>query len=297
MNADDQAHYDSGKRTQVFGQSKDNKAALATIDDYPGWEAKLDAVLLEIEGAANTQQKDNSGLADDKGDLATVMVKSMMKYSLRAKTFAKGLNNKLLLDGLSHTDSYYRGSADIMMTRASAVKDLMKNNILLLTVLEAADITEMETNITNFKGSKDLPITFAKAKKSTGTDLMEPLKLKLDDIIESIGDLIHSYFPETVMASNFDLISKLIKHGRHNILAVHFTDENGNPLSGGVVSDLNSDKAATTDEYDIATIVGVKVGKGSFKAVVPGYVPQTLPVRIVRSTTTNVYVKMQNMIR
>ena len=96
---------------------------------------------------------------------------------------------------------------------------------------------------------------------------------------------------------NFDLISKLIKHGRHNILAVHFTDENGNPLSGGVVSDLNSDKVATADEYDIATIVGVKVGKGIFKAVVPGYVPQTLPVRIVRSTTTNVYVKMQNMIR
>lgn len=297
MKEDDQAHYDSGKRVQVFVKSEAYKTPLATIADLPGWEGKLDAILLKIEGAAKTQQKDNSGLTNDKGDLAIIMVKSIMKYSLRAKTFAKGLNNKLLLDGLSHTDSYYKGSADIMMSRASAVKDLMGTNLTILTVLDATNIAEMETNILNFKGSKDLPTTFAKEKKSTGTDLMEPLKLKLDDAIESIGDLIHSYFPETVMASNFDLTSKLIKHGRHNILAVHFLDENGNLLQGGVLSDENSEKIANGDSDAVATIVGVRVGMGSFKAVVPGYVPQILPIRIVRSTTTNVFVKMQNMIR
>ncbi len=294
MNEDDQAHYDSGKRVQIFGKSEAYKTALNTIPDYPSWEVKLSAVLLAIEVAAKTQQKDNTGIAGDKTDLASIMIASLMKYSLRAKTEAKGLKNKLLLDGLSHPDTYYRGSADIIMSRANAVKDLMKNNLTLLSVLDALQITEMETNILNFNGSKDLPTSFAKEKKSTGTDLMEPLKLKLDDAIESIGDLVHSYFPETVMASNFDLTSKLIKHGRHNILEVHLFDEAGKPITGGVVQDENSDKMANADD-NVATIVSVKTGKGSFKAEAPGFVAQIFPVRIVRSTTTIVVVKLKRI--
>ena len=294
MNVDDQAHYDSGKRVQIFGKSEAYNTALNTIPDYPGWEVKLNAVLLEIEVAAKTQQKDNSGIAGDKTDSGSIMIASLMKYSLRAKTEAKGMKNKLLLDGLSHPDTYYRGSADIIVSRANAVKDLMKNNLTLLTVLKATEITEMEANILTFNNSKDLPTSFAKEKKSTGTDLMEPLKLKLDDAIESIGDLVHSYFPETVMASNFDLTSKLIRHGRHNILEVHFLDDAGKPISGGVLYDENSDKMANADD-NVATIVSVKTGKGSFKAEAPGFVAQVFPVRIKRSTTTTVFVKLKRI--
>ena len=247
MTEDEQAHYDAGKRTQIWGDNPTNSTQLATIDDYPDWRSKLDAVLIEIELAAKTQQEDNSGVAEDKDSLETILIDSVMKYSLRAKTFAKKLNNKSLLAGLSHPVTYYAGTGDELVSKTTAVKELMKTNLLKLTVLKAADITEIETNITAFMGIKDLPTTARQEKKSEGTDLMEPLMVRLDDAMESIGDLSHSYFPDTVMTANFDLTSKLIHHGRHNILEVHFADENGNAINGGVLSDVNSSKSATAE--------------------------------------------------
>ena len=292
MNQDEQAHLDVGTRTQMFCEKTDNKTKLDTIDEFADWKAKLDLVLTEMGLAAKTQEEDNKGLVKDKGSLSDILIGSMMKFSLRSKIFAKGLNDQKLLDGLSHPESYYVGSGDDLISKSTAVKELMKDNLTKLTVLKAADITEMETNISNFKKFKELPTTTKQQKKSEGTDLMTPLQARLDDIMESIGDLIHSYFPETVMASNFDLTSKLIKHGRHNVLEVHFVDEAGNPIPGGEINDENSDKTAKADEYHIATIVGVKTGKGKFIATVPGMVDQPINVKIKRSTTTIVIVKM-----
>ena len=296
MDEDTQAHLDSGQRVQIYNTK--NSVALGTIPGHAGWKTKLDAVIIEILLAGKKQEEDNTGLASDKDTLGTILIKSIMKYSLRAKIFAKDLTidgQKLLLDGLSHPVTYYKGSADIIVNRATAVKELMKTNLSILTVLEDANITEMETNITAFTGIKDQPVATAKEKKSEGTDLMAPLVVRLDDAIESIGDLVHSYFPDTIMASNFDLTSKLIKHGRHNVLEVHFVDEDGNPIPGGVLSDLNSDKTAKADEDHVATITGVKTGNGQFKAEATGKVAQNINVKIKRSTTTIVIVKMTNV--
>ena len=62
------------------------------------------------------------------------------------------------------------------------------------------------------------------------------------------------------------------------------------------MSDENSDKVAFADD-NVATIVSVKTGKGSFKAEAPDYLPQVFPVRIKRSATTLVVVLMKQMIR
>ena len=291
MEEDVQAHLDSGQRVQIFNTK--NATDLLTIPDHAGWKKKLDDVIAEMLLAGKKQEEDNTGLASDKDTLGVTMIKSIMKYSLRAKIFAKGLTDqKLLLDSLSHPVTYYRGSADTIINRVTAVKDVMKKNLSILTVLDATEITEMEGKISAFLGVKDQPVTTAQLKKNEGTDLMAPLVVRLDDAIESIGDLVHSYFPETLMCSNFDLTSKLIKHGRHNVLEVHFVDEDGNPIPGGVLNDVNSDKTAKADEEHIAKIVGVKTGKGNFMAIVAGRVSQPINVKIKRSTTTTVIVKM-----
>ena len=291
MDENVQAHLDSGQRVQIFNGK--NATDLLTIPDHAAWETKLDEVIKEILLAGKKQEEDNTGLASDKDTLGTVMIKSIMKYSLRAKTFAKGLvGQKLLLDSLSHPVTYYRGGADIIINRVTAVKEVMKKNLSILTVLDAPAITEMEGDIAAFLGVKDKPVTTAQLKKNEGTDMMTPLVVRLDDAIESIGDLVHSYFPDSLMSANFDLTSKLIKHGRHNVLEVHFVDEDGNPIPGGVLNDLNSDKTAKADEENIATIVGVKTGKGNFMANLPGRVSQPINVSIKRSTTTTVIVKM-----
>ena len=296
MDEDTQAHLDAGQRVQIFNTK--NSVLLLTIPGHAGWKTKLDNVINEMLLAGKKQEEDNTGIVGDKDSLGTILIKSVMKYSLRAKIFAKDLTidgQKLLLDGLSHSATYYRGSADITVNRTTAVKELMKKNLSILTVLEAGDITEMETNITAFTGIKDKPVATAKEKKTEGTDLMAPLVVRLDDALESIGDLVHSYFPDTLMSANFDLTSKLIKHGRHNVLEVHFVDEDGNPIPGGVLSDLNSDKTAKADEDHVATITGVKTGKGNFKAEATGKVAQTINVKVKRSTTTIVIVKMTNV--
>ena len=186
--------FEAGKRVKELLLAHPTEvAAVAELQDS---KVMLEETLSEMETAAAIQQNDSKGETINKEDLQVTMAKTILRFSRRCRVKAKNAGDKDLAKALSHKISYYdyNNTDAVSLARCTATKDKIKNNTAILSNITPAEITEMETAISKFEAAMALPKAAISNKKVYGTDKLEELNATLDETLDDIEDLIHSYY-------------------------------------------------------------------------------------------------------
>jgi hypothetical protein len=273
MNSTQQTTYEAALRAKKFNE--ENATALSVIPDYDIFSNELVVNLAFVEDCMHQQAEDITVIAPDKAEHKIAMGEKVIKYAMRGATKAHQLGNLQLEAGLSHAVSYiiFAGD-DLAESRAFDMKELMKNNLSILTNLEDANIEEMEEAITQFKTLKPLPKEGIEKKKSKGTDPLPGWLTKLDDDMTQMGKLIHSYLPD--LAPTWDnYVKKGEPKGKRKLsVVVRYKDNNtGVNLRKVKVTfqkgDLVVEKKSTRLGY--ARMYGAEEGNWKITAEYAGY--------------------------
>lgn len=293
MNNRQNSYYEAGKRVQGLWVTYPTE--LNSDPDLVAEKANLDTEITQMESAAIIQATDNTGVASGKQAFKDKMITTVIKFALRAKVKAHRAGNTSLEQELNHPKSYYNLlDSETSLARASATKDKIKNNLATLTNITDADITEMEKTITDFQNVIAQPTAIKQAKKVGGTNQIELLVGKVIETIINIGDLIHSYFADTLLSQEFDAKSKLgatVNRHNHLILMVEDAETNA-PIAVAKATNTktNTTTAANTDGQILYNTI--RAGKQQFTIEANGYTAQTINVNVQRSTATEVVVEM-----
>ena len=223
MDNEQQTIYDAALRADDFNEEHADE--LSDIEEYAPFKETFDATLVAVENALHQQAVDTSVVAPDKEEQKLAMGEVVIKYALRAAPKAQLLDKPQLEAGLSHPLTYIvMANADLAEARAFEMKELMKNNLSILTNIKDEDITEMEAEIQKFKDIKPVPKEKIETKKSLGTDPLPGLLKILNNCMKQMGMLIHSYLPQ--LATEWD---NFVKKGaplgrRHLSIVVRYLD-------------------------------------------------------------------------
>ena len=225
------------------------------------------------------------------------MVKAVLKYALRGRVKAHRLGNVVLEEELNHSEAYYaKPDAETSYGRAVATKDLIKNNLALFGgIITANDVLEIEQKAQLFKESITKPSFVKKETTNKGTEKINDLINQISETLNNIGDLIHSYFADSAISSEFDNQRKLQLSGtRHNHLIIHLEDsETKAPITTAKAINVQTNKAIMADDEGQIIFNTIKTGKNKITLEAEGYTTQTLTVVVTRSTTTEVVVELE----
>jgi len=289
--------YNALKRVQKF--NTDNDTPLSTIPDYSDEETDLDQTILLLESAMGIQSVDNKGIANSKSSLKEIMAKAVIKLVLRANVKATRVGNKELAKDLDHPITYFsKPNDETALLRCSSAIKLISDNPSVFTNITAQEITDAQKTITDFTNIKNDPTSSIETKKAQGTDQIDPLLDDADVYVQNMSKLIHSYFPDSAMADEFDLQSQIINSGvRHNIVTFHITDaDTQQPIDKSKALCNKNNKEAQTNGTDPAVIEGVPTGKQPFAVSADGYTTQNITVKVIRSTNTEVNVQLRKAV-
>ncbi len=223
MTDEQQLRYAADQRAKQF--CIDHNGALIALEEYAAEKTNFDAEMLALANALEKQGVEIVAIAADKKVDKKTMGDAIIKYALRGSVKAHQLGNLSLELGLSHPVTYITETDDqTAITRSTAMKKLMKDNIGILTNLINANILEMEGAITEFTNEKNKPKQAIEVKKATGTDLIGPLLDEIDVPRDNIGKLVHSYLP--TLADEWDRVTKVGSGTgvRHLRMIVIYTD-------------------------------------------------------------------------
>ncbi len=289
------ARMEAGERVVIYNGVTANALQLATIENYPVVATGISDTLIEIKDSSTEQSKDLSGLAPTKEQLRVIMGDTILVYSLRAGVDAALANNTELGEEVDHAITYYlQGKASLGESRASATTKLISEKLGVFKSVKPADVLLMKAAIDAFVAKKESPTTEKQAKKVEGTDQMEPLLDKLDHFINLESNLIHSYFPKSLLAEGFDLTSKLILHGsRHSPVDIHIVDAlRGHAIGGAKVKKVGTKLFAMSDDEGLAHFDTSKVGTQIFSIEAIGYVMTEITAIVRRGIGVELVVKM-----
>ena len=280
----------------VLQYSLNYEAELDSIEEMAVEKVALDKTLDKIDVAAAIQSDDITGEALEKQELKEAMAEIVLIYELRARVKAQRANKPSLAQELSHPATYFTQSdSELALARATAIKDKIKHNLIVLTNITPDNVVEMETAIEKFRNSITAPQETKKVHKVTGTDEIETLSYQLDQIIINIGDLIHSYFPETELSQLFDAQSKLgSATSRHNHVVFNIeTADTHEPIATATATKVKTNRTLAADPDGIIEFEKVLAGKQEFTIKAEGYKSRTIYVIVTRSTTTELVVQLE----
>jgi hypothetical protein len=226
MNKLEQSRYSADLRIQQF--NIDHATLLSTINEYADEKSDFDTTVAEIATAAQNQTEDTTAITGDKALKKAAMIEAVLKFEQRACVKAQRLNLHELELALDKPLIWFqRADDEIAVFRCTEIKNLISNNIGGLTNISPADITAMETAITDFINVKEANDQAVDVKKATGTMPLPLLLDKADKYKVNMGKLIHSYLPQ--LADEWDEISKIgIPQGvRHTSIVIHILDSLG----------------------------------------------------------------------
>jgi len=110
---------------------------------------------------------------------------------------AFNLNETELAKNLKHTVTYLVKTTDEeLFTRATSIKNIIAENLTILDDLTLADVTAMETAITDFNKKRGKPVEEIRLKKAKGTDPLVEILDAIDEVKFEMGFLIETSFPE-----------------------------------------------------------------------------------------------------
>jgi hypothetical protein len=294
----------NNRQTAVYEASKRVRKMFATFDsefssilDLLEEKGILDTEILGIEAAIAIQATDTKGEAQDKELLKETMAKTVQKFALRGKVKAHRMGNVVLEEELNHGETYYlKPDAETSYGRAMATKEAIKTNLTFFDgIITADDVIAMEKSIQLFKESITKPAFVKKETTNKGTEKIEKLIIQATETLDNIGDLIHSYFPDSAISREFDNQRKLQISGmRHNHLIIHVEDsETKVPITGVKGTNVNTHKVVLADEEGQVVFSTIKAGKNTIMLEAEGYISQTITAVVTRSTTTELVVELE----
>ena len=179
--------------TRVDDTLTKNSVIAATVIGLGDEITDLKSFIEKIKKASTTQIAVPIGLTKSEATKFE-MADTVVKFILRAKVKARKLGELTLLKQLDESHTYYiKGSKLEVVSKAKAARNVLNDNKTILTIITPADITEIDTKISNFENAKDEPIEAQIVTKAAGTDLLPPLFKSADIVIENILDLVDSY--------------------------------------------------------------------------------------------------------
>jgi hypothetical protein len=204
----------------------DNDTELITSTLYGPLKIRFNDTMGLI-GAAKQKQFEQTGyITGDKLYHRNLAGSTVWKYANRGSSQAFILGKPDLSAALDKPISYILlGKDSDVFGKATALYKLMKENESTLTAIEAADFTEMEDVLKDYKKILNAPKEEIKEKKTEGTDPIPGLLDELDVIKNHIGKVIQSYFSHL-----FSKWEEIIKVGspqgvRKTSLVAQFKDD------------------------------------------------------------------------
>ncbi len=270
-----QLKFSADDRAEKFCQ--DHNADLVALVEYALEKAAFDGDMVDLRKAIVNQGLDIIPIASDKKMDKLTMAEVVIKYALRGSVKAHQLGNLELELGLSHPLTYISGAEDqTAITRAGEMKKLMADNIGILTNLTSGNITEMGNDISAFTLEKNRPKQAIGVKKSTGTDLINPVLDEVDVSRDNIGKLVHSYLP--LLAAEWDQVTHIgdVTSVRHLRMIVIYKDFETGVTLGKVKGSLSNGVDAPIIRYSTKKgslrEKGVANGNYTLTSVLAGYV-------------------------
>lgn len=196
----------------------------AVLDIYP--EALIERTnlhncILKLEKAKELALANLKPIAFNKAFRQKAMIDTVFKYMLRSSIKA-GQEGEIELK-VSLSISRYKVTQNRDTTIAALMekmKDIMKNNLGILTNLDNDAITEMENAILAYNKVGNAPKKSSNKRKALGTDLTAQLLNDGDLHKANMIKLFHSYLPD--QAPLIDVSSRVGKHTgiRHISIAI-----------------------------------------------------------------------------
>ena len=261
MNNSQKNKFDTCARVQDFNTK--NASIVATIKEYAEEQKTFDDAYLLAQQAAQAQAT-TANTNTDAVDIAKhLMADTVFKYASRGSVKAKQAGNTSLADALDIPTSFiYRADKVLAVQRARDIEKLLKDNLGILTNIDASNINEIDKTITDYDAIKDQPTIANQTKKATGTN---PLPGNLSTAfsgIDGMYKLLVSYFGTTKkpLVDSFALAMQIISTGVHHTGIEGVVTKNGQPVVGALVSIGGTKKFAKTDAKGHYSISRIKVG-------------------------------------
>lgn len=286
--------YEAGKRVQGLWTSY--ALDLNSIAEMAPEKANLDAVLLKIEIASAAQSSDITGNAALKEMLKQEMAGKVVKFAMRGRVKARQAHNISLEQELNQPVTYYtKVEGAEALAKAMATRDKIKSNLLILTNITDDNVVEMDKAIAAFEAMLAVPKADKQTQKVVGTDQIVALNVELDNIIISMGDLIHSYFEDSILSQEFDAKSKLgTSISRHNHVIFHVEAASTHkPIVTAKATNVKTNKTVTADDEGMIEFETVNAGKQAFIIGADGYTDKTVYVLVNRGTTTELVIDLE----
>ena len=224
MNKYEKARFRAFRRLESFMKQINDE--LMTVELYPNQKIGFDNAMKQLHKAIQKQAKQVKGTTTNKGVLKTNMIDTMFKFTNRACIQALDLQLNNIYFALKKPVTYFsRGKGHDIIGRATAIKNIMSDNLAALPCLSDADIAEMELAIKQYSKIQHRPKFEIGQNKALGTDQIPVWLNKTGEFADNICKLITSYLPHHLGIWNEHAKVGKPLGVRHVSLAIHLTDE------------------------------------------------------------------------
>ncbi|MBI5217540.1 MAG: hypothetical protein HY958_01245, partial [Bacteroidia bacterium] len=180
---------------------------------------------------------------------------------------------------------------------AANKRNALNDNLNILTNITAANITEIDHAIAAYSAIKDAPTETRQTKKSTATDQLPAYYTKAFEAVDSMYDLIFSYFLETKpeLVRAMEEAKQVIVTGVHttSITFDCLADEDGSPIHSFTVTDKSKNKTIASDDEGEVIIEHHRSGHFHFTITAPARIDVDFAATIKRGTNNHFTVKLK----
>ncbi len=291
------ARYDADLRgSKVL---KDNDTLFLTNNLYLPLKTAFNDKLSEIETAKQRQFEQLAPITLDKSEHRQLLINSVFNFSNIGSLQAFNTGHNDLSLSLDHNIKYLsKPKADVLISRAKDLINIMSNNIAILTEITPADITDMEELLSNFIAVKDLPEHEIKQKKSEGTDPIPGLLDDMDVIKKKIGKFILTNFP--AVYNTWKNENKVGKPGvRPTSLIVRYIDAETAAILKKVTATMSNElasKVRKSSSLGFSRFYSLDSGNYTLTSEMEGYITDIRKhVGITDNKVVQIHIKLQKI--
>ena len=234
-----------------------------------------------------------------KASLRQIMIDYVLRLSRKAYAWALTTGDVDMQNTFDLTDADFRLEQDSLIVLVDKLLKKMNDNLLALTPYKITllNLTEAQTDETNFINFKELPKQQQLTKKTITSNIRKELKAA-DKILDICDNLIIGEFevsnPDLVKEYNFDRIVNY-SVARHTMVKVHVfgDEEHSEPISGASVGIVSLNRFETTNIDGEGDIVQFKGGDYILQVKAVGFEDAEIPFSIKRGKQIDIDVVMK----
>jgi len=295
MENDQKAKLDSYQRVQAFNTRYETD--LATVTDYTPLKLAFDEVTGKILLTSGEQEETTGVTVEFLNGAKRNMAETVIEFASRGVVKAQLAGNNELANQLDEPVSFiYRAEKNVNIQRALGLRNLMNDNLAVLTNITAENIAAIDTAISAYADMMHKPLINIQRKKSQGTDALPALFKTADKLLDNMFRLVKSYFFRTkpTMVNEMALAMQIISNGiRHTLVNITIlAAEDDAVLEGAVALDNSNGKTYESDHTGLVHIDTHKSGHDTFTFSAAGRQTVTVGMDIKRATDNRLTVKL-----